>query len=377
MDNLPRIRTPWKQQWRRVRYQLVPVVTLALSIVAVGWLWNQHVGIQMGLGEVDADSRMILCPTDGMLTATYAMKLYDPVAQDQPVAQLDATQANQSLKVLEAELKRMKAEIPAKIEALRDLHGTRQEERATEERRLASKVYDLKVSILEVQAKISRNNLELNRLDGEIESIKKSNGQGLAEVQHQRNMLAEKAKGEESLLAASRTQLADTLKRIEAYKTFEMGDVNKQIAPFEAAIEAQEKKIAELQQHIASLEIRSPFRGRVVAIHRHPGQLIRAGEPLMTIADEHGGHIKCYIRQDQRIAPEVGMRVEVRPRMPGSKAAESVIEIIGPQLEQVPHHLLHDPRSPEWGLPVHIVMPPQMNLRPGELVDLLFKQDKT
>ncbi len=69
------------------------------------------------------------------------------------------------------------------------------------------------------------------------------------------------------------------------------------------------------------------------------------------------------------------MKVEVKLRTPGGIALLSTIERVGPGLEQVPSHQLRDHKIPEWGQPIIVAMPSDVELRPGELVDIRFRRE--
>jgi hypothetical protein len=93
----------------------------------------------------------------------------------------------------------------------------------------------------------------------------------------------------------------------------------------------------------------------------------------MTVAATQGQYIVSYVRQEQRLKPVVGMKVDVRVRTVPRQTSVSKIDEVGPQVEPVPSHQLRDPRVPEWGLPVRIGIPDGMLLKPGELVDVALK----
>ena len=138
------------------------------------------------------------------------------------------------------------------------------------------------------------------------------------------------------------------------------------------AIAAQEARIRELEIQVQWLEIRSPIRGTVSAIYYRPGQVARAGDPVLTVVDSHGRHIVAYVRQRQGLEPKVGMEVAVRNRSLPRQIVRTLIDRVGDQIEPVPLHHLRNPNVVEWGLPVRIAVPAELALRPGELVDLTF-----
>jgi hypothetical protein len=80
-----------------------------------------------------------------------------------------------------------------------------------------------------------------------------------------------------------------------------------------------------------------------------------------------------YVRQEVRFRPEAGMPVDIRLRLAGARTFTTKVERVGPQIELVPEHQRRDPRLLEWGLPVRIAVPPDLTIRPGELVDVYYR----
>jgi multidrug efflux pump subunit AcrA (membrane-fusion protein) len=117
-------------------------------------------------------------------------------------------------------------------------------------------------------------------------------------------------------------------------------------------------------------DVAAPIAGQVIKIHRRPGQQITAGEVVATIAADRGTTITTYLRAEQRARAEPGMIVDARERADSSAPFHATIERIGPQYEPVPSSQLRDRKTEEWGLPVVLSIPPEVNLKPGELVYL-------
>jgi len=104
-----------------------------------------------------------------------------------------------------------------------------------------------------------------------------------------------------------------------------------------------------------------------------PGQAVRAGEPIMRIANLDSMYIVSYVRQPYRVKLEVNSTVGVQVRSVPIRGAETRIDRIGPQIESIPMRQLRDPQTPEWGLPVKIRIPEKLKLTPGELVNITYK----
>ena len=122
------------------------------------------------------------------------------------------------------------------------------------------------------------------------------------------------------------------------------------------------------------LEIPAPISGTLVNVYCWPGQIVAPGGLIATIAADHGQHIVGYVPEQSTIVPKVGMQVTMRARMARSPRITSTIEEVGKQIQQLPSHQRAVANLPQWGLPVRIKMPPDASLRPGSLVDIVFRR---
>lgn len=120
------------------------------------------------------------------------------------------------------------------------------------------------------------------------------------------------------------------------------------------------------------VEIQAPVSGTLVALDCWPGQTLAVGGPIATIAADHGRHVVTYLSEADSTQLEPGMTVTVRPRGSGSRLSETQVEAVGRQIERVPLHHNGNPTAPQWGLPVRIRMPDEIDLRPGTLVDVVI-----
>jgi hypothetical protein len=79
--------------------------------------------------------------------------------------------------------------------------------------------------------------------------------------------------------------------------------------------------------------------------------------------------IISYVRERRRLRPHEGQRVSIRLQ---NQVYESFVQSVGPQVELVPIHHLKNPTIPERAIPVRIQKPLELDLRPGELVPVMF-----
>ncbi len=136
-------------------------------------------------------------------------------------------------------------------------------------------------------------------------------------------------------------------------------------------------RIDELRARIQSRDIKSPIDGTVVEINHRPGQSTKPGQPIMVIAANRGDYIVGYIRQNQALRPTPGMVVEIRERLVGATPIRSYVQSVGPQVEPMPTRHLKNPQISEWGIPLQIAVPSELDIKPGEMVDLVIRPNSS
>ena len=96
------------------------------------------------------------------------------------------------------------------------------------------------------------------------------------------------------------------------------------------------------------------------------------GKPIVAIATYNSVRIIGYLRAPIIDEPKLGTRVQVRTRGPRREVGAANIVEIGTQLEAVAPALASSFKlaSVELGLPISVSLPPNLRIRPGEVVDL-------
>jgi HlyD family secretion protein len=142
--------------------------------------------------------------------------------------------------------------------------------------------------------------------------------------------------------------------------------------PLRAAIAAQESKLRLTEAELSPITLRAPVDGMVNMIFHHAGEAVTAGEPIVAIAPLNAARIVGYLRPPILREPKVGARVQVRTRGPARQAGSAEIVEVGSQFEAIAPALQGPLKmaAQELGLPIGISLPPNLSVRPGELVDL-------
>jgi multidrug resistance efflux pump len=345
------------------------------------WLWGQHLSLPNATGEVGAVRVEAVSPSDGRLVAMEAgpIRLYEKVKQGQVVARLDPGPSEASLATLEEELAGLQQELHATQAQVTEQQEARLHAELAQKHRLEQSIEQLQLDIQDRKTLIRSDEVELDRLEEKYDAVEALYNQGvesrleLVNIKSQRDVIQKRLEGNREALQEAQQQLTQCQARLREYQLTQAAQMEKILAPLQAAIETQKKRIDEVRLQIENLVIRAPLDGVVAAIHKWGGQNVLAGDPVLSIASTDTQYILSYIREDAGVKPRVGMPVEISVRNLPRRTALSEVEEVGPQVELVPPHQLRDPQVPEWGLPVRISVPAELDLRPGELVDVQFR----
>ena len=393
MNGHGRIPTPWSVRWRRFRHRVLPALMfLSLSSVVL-WMWQQDIASPHAFGEVEAIRAIVASGADGLLAEPHdgrRWELFDHVEQGQVIARLDDRLLSRQLATQQAELERLKAEVDAAAAKITLDFFNQQRDHLHETIRLAWKREQRHILVLEKQVQLAADRVLVQRLSAiaaKTEQLFRESSPRLraaseldaitARLAH--NEVAQRIAANEKTLAEEQRQLDLAVGGFDDYPGLKLPEVAPLLAPLKAAITTQASRIAEVQQQIDGLQIRAPFEGRIAIIHAWPGQRLRIGDPVMTLASESRRYIVSYLRSDQALRPQTGdeVRVRLRGAMSSASTADAIVEHVGPQFEPIPPQQLRDPRIAEWGLPVRISLPQDLQPRPGELVELVFRHTES
>ncbi len=142
--------------------------------------------------------------------------------------------------------------------------------------------------------------------------------------------------------------------------------------PLRAAISVEESKLRLTEAELNPITLRAAVDGMVDVIYHRVGEAVTAGEPIVSIAPFNAVRIVGYLRPPVLEEPKPGGRVEVRTRGPRREVGSAQILDVGAQFEPLPPALQMPVKlaNSELGLPLSISVPPTIQIRPGELVDL-------
>ncbi len=382
MSGAGRIPIPWKHRWRRFRYGVLPLVGMAACAAATLYLWGQQGLVPQAIGEVESVRVDVTAAADGELVplAGGQWTLFDEVELNQVVAQLDDSPVRARLATHAEELARLRKLLEAEAAKLAVSEADRAQKHSADAVRLKVEAEQRRLTVLDRRIQVETDTLELDRLNARVSCLTPLFAKKLIselEIKNEKALRDEATKrlaSNTKALGEAETQLRAAEERVRQLPPQLAADRTKELAPLAAAVAVQQGLIRELELSTNKLAIRAPIRGMICAVFRRPGETVRTGDPILTLAAGSGRYIVSYVRQDYRFTPRVGMPVEIRSlHAPICSPLPAIVERVGPQLEMVPQHQCRDPRIPEWGLPVRIALPQGCPSRPGELVEVNFK----
>jgi multidrug resistance efflux pump len=362
MESLPRIPSPASHLWREFRVKALPFLAFAAVVMVVGFLWQANLTAPMAEGEVEDLRVDVVTTADGVLTEV-AVQRFDVVTNRQLVAVVEKTDADSlrtELAAARADLQLMRARMALDVERNAQNEVQLQIDRLTYRNELT----DARIRLRQAEAELERT-ARLHKEKVVATGVGPDGQSGYEVALRDRDAL--KALVEDK--ARQVAELESSLQRLR--EQFPRPDATAKGDAVNAAIAAQEKRLELLAK---PTELLSPMAGMVSAVNARPGSKVVAGTILATISATTSQRIIGYLRQPLAIEPRPGMRVEIRTRGPSRRVAQGEILKVGAEMQLVaaPLRVRGFNNAQERGLPFVVSLPPELNVRPGELVDLII-----
>jgi multidrug resistance efflux pump len=353
MDPLTPIPTPAAQRWREFRIQAMPVMTFIVVVCCIGVLWQRYVFPSNIVAQVEAESASVFSTQAGKIE-TLAVERFQQVKKGDVIAVINVSDTN----VLAASLEVSRANFAVLRERI-DASEFRGHQTYERER----------LSFLEqqVQWRIDQENLKLAKAEFEREKqLLNSTPPATSQANYDVALYKMQA------LDVSVRETEKFLKEKEQTLPKLLSDITNSMTTIEKAVEAERQQLFAASSNIV---LRAPIDGVITAVSNHAGGRIMAGDPIAVISPTKAERIIAYMRQPIGATPKPGDTVQVRRRAFKRQTATATISEVGTQLEPITGPLL-PPGSPtkiDLGLPFAVNLPSQLNLVPGEIVDVIYE----
>lgn len=370
-----------------LRLHVLPILVWLGALGGVILLFSYRAERFEVLGLAQGQVRQISSTSMGRLQ-NVLVQLFEPVGEGDVVAIIDTVLDHKHLDVelvakkavFLAEIEQLQAELNANRDQLTVEAANQQNDLAAEQRRFAIDVENAKLQTLKLKAVLEPDKIRLQELelDSKILAAKvvlqPSNTifYEQQKLKKQRDALSKEIEENRRLLTHAENDLEQAISRRDKFALRQppTPELKTALAPIQAAIKVKEKQIAEILADRVALELKSPFDGIVSEIQRKSGEAVLAGEPILTIAETKPREILAYADQDLATRLRANMKVKLIKNSDPQQVANSQITHLGPGMQLVPEQLRHDPAVLQWGRPMLIKVPPNMDLMPGEIVGI-------
>jgi len=125
------------------------------------------------------------------------------------------------------------------------------------------------------------------------------------------------------------------------------------------------------------LSLKSPIDGMVTMVDHLPGEKIVPNIPIVSISAVTATRIVGYVRKPYGTIPKPGDTVQIRKQSFKREVAQGTITDVSGQLEPISLTLVppvSGAKVGELGLPFAVSIPAELELLPGEPVDLILNR---
>lgn len=351
VEPLPPIPSPPAHLWRQFRVKALPLVTFVGVLGLTVWLWTLNQTNPLVMGTAQGFEAAVSSPTTGTLTELRVSR-YQEVKQGDIIAVLHVTNpqvASNTLAVLRAEME------VARTEGSYDL-GDRV--------RYAQFQLDWMIERADVVA-LKQQLIFAEAEHRRLEQLRKKEivDQSIYDIAR-RDL--EQAKESLAVKTAAVESAGATLNQLDPQRGVEDNPAVR------ASLDLLAAELRLLESEQQPVVLTSPIDGRVSKVSKLEGTTVLDGEPIVTVASPDVDYILGYIGQPIQVEPTLGMDVEVRSRGLNRAVAHARVTEVGPRIElfNAPLRVRGMGNAQQRGLPILVSIPPDMKLRPGELVDL-------
>jgi HlyD family secretion protein len=355
---------------------------LVWIVVLIGTvsLYRRHVVGVSVIGFVEEIKYNIAAETAGRLQGL-DVRLNDNVLAGQIVAYFEDDELLLKLREARSELDRVALEL-GREKAMWELDVAGQQiDQQTNLRRFARDAENSHINYLQEQSeltesKIKQQGLELelnrNRLLRNDEHVSQAT---LDDSRIAYEILSEKIANLEPIVESL---LETYMLAEERYQEFvndhlvEVPESSLLLKPFENAIKVQQARIEQVNLAISRQVLRAPIDGLIAEIYRRAGEVVPAGQPVLSIIDPLVKTAVAYLPESRIDALHAGAPVRIRRAADASRLFESQISSLGVAVEQLPGRLNPGSAVLSWGRAVYIHLPDSLAVLPGEALEFFF-----
>jgi len=373
------IETPLAQRMVDFRLRTLPLIVWSVCALIVAGMMLGRASRFEYVGLAQAMEYPISPAATGTVQSV-VVDIYDRVNSGEMVAKLDDSRLLASIATSSAMLVQLQAELEATRTTLITNEGQGMADWAADLRRFQADEQQRRLDVLSLRVVYEERQIELERFEIEEQRARELYDAGVVarklwdQARLRRDEVRQGLEEGRILLDQTEEEYFASRTRREEYEAGlpDQDWIDPILRPLREAIEVESRRLDEIDVRRQALVLRSPVTGQVSQILGRRGQSVRAGEPVVVVAEGSVREIVAYLAEDdgREIAPSTPVRVSTRGG--GGTVSESVVIRIGPTIQELPPRLWRNPRRPDYGRAIVIAAVPGMQLTPGELVNVKF-----
>jgi multidrug resistance efflux pump len=355
---LPPIPTPLSNVWRELRIQVIPIVVFVMVVCGAVYVWRTLPGSSDLKGVGEGVRSVVTSPRVGVLQRL-EVQPYQSVKAGDPLVTILPVDPNAQLDLIQSALQLIRVQQEPSVA---DRNALNYEQVRFEALKLGWELAMANVELERAEAALVRN-------EGLVKEKMVSRDDYEVSVRDRNFFRAE---------VQIKTQALATIeKRLEDLRA--LGDPGAQgTNQSTATIERLAERITAVQTNWNPVTLVAPIDGQVHMISRHENEFLVEGEPLVMIVSPRSDRIVAYMRQPFIFEPTPGMPVEVLMQNNQRQRFSTQIAQVGAQLEAITNGLavVQTGMLVDMGLPIVVAVPPNVQLRPGEVVNIVLRSQR-
>lgn len=356
MKALEPIPIPAAVRWREFRTRVIPSLVVVGVIAAIAVLWRNHTGQASMQGIGEGASASITAPQT-VRVEKWLVDSHTVVTAGTPVVLVAPTDAR-------AEFDRLRALYElAKIQS----QSSPAEDNAMNYERLRIELLKTKTDLAIAKVKLKQAERDVDRNTPLYQEKLVS-----ADIYEMAVSLRDALKAEVTEWSKAVKQIEQRLAALRSIGEPGAAGAQQNDAWMTELEAAQTAAIKNLEPHT----LLAPITGMVSVPIRQAGEFVPAGEPLITVSSTRSDNVVAYLRQPYRFDPKIGMTARITTRTSQRQAFSTQIIQIGAQVEVLTNALalMRPGTLVDAALPVILPVPSGVNIRPGEIVDVIITE---
>lgn len=370
-----------KHLWRAV----IPLLVLLAAAAAAVLLYWESPGIPgvpsvRGVHGVAEVREYTVSSVETGRLASVEVVVGQRVSRSQVVAGLDTDMVHQQIRIAEAELRELEAQVAAEAKFLDLSVLERKRLFQSDLERAEIELGEVRSGCASDRAELAAVEEELSRQRDLVQRSLTSSGR-MHELQVRITALQEVVASCPSRMEGLESRKLAAQQRYDVWRLTSENSLggrgsHEQLHPLELRSARQREHLDLLRIRLENMSLRAPIDGEVVSVLALTGNVLTPGDPLMVIVEANPRQVIAYIEEDRDLRIAAGDRAVMRPRDRAGVPVEGAVVAIAETVSQMPPRFWTLPTRPRWGRQVFIRIDPAHDASPGEAFDITFKSRK-